>query len=104
MFNKIKNHLAEYKEKRYEKQRKPWSKKQKFIFLAVLTVVILYLIISSAISGKQSNESQGFVLPNINLSVNGLDMALLGILAIGFIILKIRSYVKNKKGKDNNNE
>lgn len=94
MFNKIKTFLANCKENRTERRNKPWSKKQKFIFLLVLCGVLVYTVISMIISGN----GKDFVPPSLDLSVNGLDMALLCLLGIGFLILKIRAYIKRRKG------
>lgn len=94
MFNKIKAFLSDCSEKRIERRNKPWSKKQKIIFLSVLCAVLLYTFISMIISGNGTD----FALPSLNLSVNGLDIALLCILGIGFAAFKIRAYIKRRKG------
>lgn len=94
MFEKLKKQFAEQKERRIEKRNKPWSKKQKIIFLFVFGAVMIYVIVSVIISGN----ANGFTLPSLNLSVNGLDIMLICLLGIGFAIFKIRAYIKRRKG------
>ncbi len=94
MFNKIKTLFADFREKRIERRGKPWSKKKKIIFLLVLCAVLLYAVISTMISGNDTD----FAMPSLNFSVNGLDMALLFLLGIGLAGLKIRAYIKRRKG------
>ncbi|MCM1060925.1 MAG: hypothetical protein NC452_11625 [Eubacterium sp.] len=74
-----------------EKRSKPWSKKKKIIFLSVLGAVIVYLIVSTIISGNE------VALPSLNLSINGLDAILLCLLGIGLVAVKIRAYLKRRK-------
>lgn len=78
---------------RKEKRSKPWSKKQKIVFLSFLGAAIIYAVISMIIS--KNKIEQEFVLPSFNFTVNGFDIALLCILIIAFIILKI---IKRRKG------
>ena len=93
IFLKIQSLIAERK----ENSGKPWGKKQKVIFLSFFCALIIYVVVSMIISGKVS-DGQGFSLPSLNLSVNGLDVVLLCILGIGFAVLKIRAYIKHRKG------
>lgn len=95
MFEKIKNRIAKQKERRIEKRNKPWSKKQKIIFLSGLGAVLLYIVISMLVS---DNEAESFSLPSLNLSISGFDIALICLLGIGFAIFKIRAYIKRRKG------
>ncbi len=97
MLEKIKRQLAEQKERRIEKRSKPWSKKQKIIFLLFFGVIVLYIVVSMLMSG---NKAEGFSLPSFNLSVNGLDATLICLLGIGVLICKIRTYIKRRKGKE----
>lgn len=95
MFEKIKEQISEQRKRRIEKRNKPWSKKQKIIFLSILGAVVLYIVISMLIS---NNKAEGFSLPSINLSVSGFDIGLICLLGIGFAIFKIRAYIKRRKG------
>lgn len=95
MFEKIKERLAEQKKRRIEKRNKPWSKKQKIIFLLGFGAAVLYIVISMLTS---NSKTEGFSLPSLNLSVSGLDIALICLLVIGFAIFKIRAYIKRRKG------
>lgn len=94
MFDKLKEQLSEQRERRMEKRNKPWSKKQKIIFISVFSAVLIYVIVSVIISGNEN----GLTLPRLNLSVNSLDIILLVLLGIGFAVFKIRSYIKRRKG------
>ena len=98
MFQKIKLFLADCKEKRIERRNMPWSKKQKIIFLSIFCAVIIYVAVSMIISGNVA-DIQGFSLPSLNISVNGLDIVLICLSGIGFAIFKIRAYIKRRKGK-----
>lgn len=95
MFEKFKRRLAEQKERRIEKRSKPWNKKQKIIFLLFFGAMVLYIVVSMLMS---DNKTEGFSLPSLNLSVNGLDATLICLLGIGFVICKIRAYIKRRKG------
>lgn len=97
MLEKIKRQLAEQKERRIEKRSKPWSKKQKIIFLLFFGAIVLYIVVSMLMSSE--NKIKGFSLPSLNLSVNGLDATLICLLVIGVLICKIRAYIKRRKGK-----
>lgn len=95
MFDKIKAFLVNCKERHTENRSKPWSKKRKIVFISIFGAVLLYTVISMIISG---NGTEGFSLPSLNLSINGLDMALICLLGIGFVVFKIRAYIKRRKG------
>ena len=97
MFQKIKLFLTDCKEKRIERRNTPWSKKKKIVFLAVFCAVIIYVAVSMIISGNVA-DVQGFSLPSLNISVNGLDTVLICLSGIGFAIFKIRAYIKRRKG------
>ncbi len=90
MFEKLK----EKREARLAKRAKPWNKKQKIIFLSVLGIIVIYVLISSIISGN------GISVPKLNLSVNGFDIMLICLLVIGLAVVKIRKHIKNRKDKD----
>lgn len=94
MFNKLKAFLVNSSEKRIERRNKPWSKKQKIIFLSVLCAIFLYTVISIIISGNFDD----LALPSLNLSVSGFDIALILLLGVGFAVFKIRAYIKRRKG------
>lgn len=89
MFEKLK----EKREMRRAKRAEPWSKKKKIIFISVLGIILIYVLISSIISGN------GISVPSLNLSVNGFDVMLIGLLVIGLAVIKIRKYIKNRKEK-----
>lgn len=97
MFEKFKEQISAQRKRRIEKRNKPWSKKQKIIFLSVLGAVVLYIVISMLIS---NNKAEGFSMPSLNLSVSGFDVVLICLLGIGFAIFKIRAYIKRRKGND----
>lgn len=95
MFYKFKAFLVNCREKRIERRNKPWSKKQKIIFLCFFGAAIIYVIISIIISG---NTVEAFSLPSLNLSINGFDIMLICLLGIGLAVFKIRAYIKRRKG------
>lgn len=95
MFEKIKDRIAKQKEQRIEKRNKPWSKKQKIVFLSGLGAVLLYIVVSMLVS---DNTTDSFSLPSFNLSISGFDIALICLLVIGFAIFKIRAYIRRRKG------
>lgn len=94
MFDKLKEQLSEQRERRMEKRSKPWSKKQKIVFISVFAAALIYVAVSVIVSGSEN----GLKLPRLNLSVSGIDIILLVLLGIGFAIFKIRSYIKRRKG------
>ena len=95
MLQKIKFYFAEMKNRRLQRRNKPWSKKQKIIFLSVLFIVLIYAGVSAIISG----EGEKFIPPKLNLSVSSLDISLICILALCFAVVKIRNHLKGRKGK-----
>lgn len=94
MLDKIKKQLTKQKEWRINKRNKPWSKKQRFIFLSIFGAITIYVIVSAVISGGE----YGYSLPSLDLSVNGLDVILICLFGAGFLIFKIRACIKRRKG------
>lgn len=92
--SKIKEKIAEIKEKRLEAKNKPWSKKQKIVFLIVFAAVIIYFLVSSALSNKANVD---FALPSLKINISVTDAVILGLALIGFFAFKICSYIKDRK-------
>lgn len=88
--------FAEQRMRRIERQRKPWSKRQKIISLSILGGFLLYCLISYLISEK-SGSTEWFSLPNLNLSIKGFDVAMICLLASGIGFLKLKAYLKQRK-------
>lgn len=96
MLEKFKAAYELQKAKRAERKAQPWGKKQKIIVFSIFAALILYFIVSAVISSA-SETGEGFSVPSLNLTVNGVDVILLCVCGLGFAIFKIRSYIKRRK-------
>lgn len=92
MFENLKSKVEQYKEKRAERKARPWSRKQKIIFLSVFGALVLYIIISSFIQGN-------IEIPTLHFNINGIDVAIILLALTALAVIKIKKYFKSKKGE-----
>lgn len=94
MLESFKKALEQYKEKRAERKARPWSKKQKIIFLSFIGALILYIIISTIIAyGETGNNIE---IPSLQFDISGFDIAALVLVFIALAVVKIIKYFKSK--------
>lgn len=106
MIKKIKEAYMLQKIKRAERKARPWGKKQKIIFLVFLGIMIVYIAVSTIIASNNSVDQGGaeqsqseVVIPTLELNINGFDVAALCIIGGAIAVIKIRKYIKDKKGE-----